>query len=61
MLRMSAKWPVTAAAAAIAGLTKCVRPPAALTAFKVTVAGGGAALARVQAVIIHGQAHGTAR
>ena len=35
-------------------------PAAALTAFKVTVAGGGAALARVQAVVVHRQAHGAA-
>ena len=38
-LRMSVKCPVTAAAAAIIGLTRCVRPPPALTPFKVAVAG----------------------
>src|SRR5690606_15187584 len=36
-------------------------PTAALTAFKVTVTGGGAALTRIQAVVVHRQTHGAAR
>ena len=55
--RMSTKWPSTAAAAAIWGLTRCVRPAAALAALEVAVRGRGAALARLQDVGVHSQAH----
>src|SRR5690606_15956469 len=38
-----------------------VRPaPGALAAFEIAVRGGGAALARLQPVVVHRQAHGTA-
>ena len=43
--RMSTKWPCTAAAAAMAGLTRVGAAARALTAFEVAVAGGGATLA----------------
>ena len=49
-----------AAAAAMAGVTRCVRPPA-LAAFEVAVRGRGAALARLQLVGVHRQAHAAAR
>ena len=44
--RTSTKCPAIAAAAAIAGLTRCVRPPGALAAFEVAVRRRRAALAR---------------
>ena len=55
--RGSTKWPATAVAAATAGLTQ-VRPPArALAALEVAVRGRGAALARLEDVRVHAQAH----
>jgi hypothetical protein len=58
--RTSTKCPATAAAAAIAGLTRWVRPPA-LAALEIAVRGRGAALARLELVGIHRQAHRAAR
>ena len=54
---MSVKWPVTAAAAAMARADEVGASAVALTAFKVTVGSGGAALTRSEAVGIHGEAH----
>ena len=59
--RTSTKWPFSAAAAAIAGLTRWVRPPAPWRPFEVAVAGGGATLAGLEAVGVHRQAHRAAR
>ena len=49
------------AAAAIAGHTRCVRPPCALAAFEIAVRRRRAALARLQPVGVHRQAHRAAR
>jgi energy-coupling factor transporter ATP-binding protein EcfA2 len=53
--------PAIAAAAAIAGLTRCVRPPGALTPFEIAVRGRRAALARLQPVGVHRQTHRATR
>src|SRR2546429_681905 len=56
---MSTKWPATAAAAAMAGAGGGGGAPPPRRAPKVRVrgCGRGAALARLEAVLIHGQAH----
>ena len=56
-LRTSVKCPVTDAAAAIAGLTKWVRLPRPLTPREIAVTGRGRALAGLQHVAVHGDAH----
>ena len=55
--RTSTKWPSTAAAAAIAGLTRCVRPPGALATLEVAVRRRRATLAGLEAVVVHREAH----
>ena len=55
--RMSTKWPSIAAAAAICGRDEVRAPAAALAALEVAVGGRGAALARLQDVRVHAQAH----
>jgi hypothetical protein len=50
-----------AAAAAMAGETRWVRPPFSLASFEIAIAGRGAALSRFEFVGIHGQAHAAAR
>ena len=50
-----------AAAAAMAGLTRCVRPPRPWPAFEIAVRGRGAALARLELVGVHREAHRAAR
>ena len=57
----STKCPAIAAAAAIAGLTRWVRPPGALPALEVAIRGRGAALARLEPVGVHAEAHRAAR
>ena len=59
-LRMSVKWPVMAAAAAISGESEVGAASAALAAFEVAVAGGGAAFAGLQDVGVHAETHAAA-
>ena len=54
----STKWPATAAAAAISGLTRWVRPPRPCLPSKLRFDVEAAALAGGQNVVVHGQAHG---
>ena len=54
------KWPVMAAAAAICGADEVGAATAALAAFEVAVAGGGAALAGGEDVGVHAEAHAAA-
>ena len=55
--RTSVRRPVTAAAAAIAGLIRCVRAPGPLAADEVAVRGRGAALAGRHRVAVGAEAH----
>ncbi len=57
---MSVKWPVMAAAAAISGETRWVRPPRPWRPSKLRLAGGGAALAGLEDVGVHAEAHAAA-
>ena len=59
--RMSTKWPATAAAAAIAGDTRWVRPLKPWRPSKLRLRGRGAALLRPQLVGVHREAHRAAR
>ena len=54
--RISIKRPKTAAAAAIGGLTRCVRPPPSLPSFKITGGSGRTTLTWLQMIGIHSQA-----
>ena len=58
---MSTKCPVTAAAAAMAGDTRCVRPPLPCRPSKLRLLVGRTAFARRELVGVHGQAHAAAR
>ena len=60
-LRISVKCPAIAAAAAIIGTDQMRASSAALAAFEIAVAGGSAALAGLQDVGIHPQAHRASR
>ena len=54
---MSTKWPAMAAAAAISGPTRCVRPPLPWRPSKLRLDVDGAPLARLEDVGVHAQAH----
>ena len=55
--RTSTRWPAIAAAAAMAGLIRWVRPPLTLPSLEIAVRGRGATLARLEPVVVHGHAH----
>ena len=55
--RTSTMRPAIAAAAAVAGLTRCVRTPGALAVLEIAVGGRDAALARLAAVAVAAGAH----